>query len=231
MTVSNVPNNVSYVGDGVTTSFPFTFRCDDPSWATVNFTDDISGVSINVDQDGNPGGSVIYNVAPPLNQQIDIIRFTPLDQLLNYTRYGAFDSESTEDVLDKIVMMIQDRATEIQEGQTSILQIQSAVDGLWAFKEVTGSRDFELSDFAKMLLVTPTVGTVQLTMQPNVDVPFNIGTQISIHRTGGAAVQWVPGPGVTIESPYTDLIAVTKGTVTLIQRDIDVWFATGNIQP
>jgi hypothetical protein len=108
MTVQNVVQRVTYLGDGAQTVFPFVFRADDPNWIVVDFTDNLNSVSLNVDQDNDPGGEVQYSVAPPVGQQVQIVRATPLNQILDYTRYDPFDSESHESALDKLTMMIQD---------------------------------------------------------------------------------------------------------------------------
>ncbi len=108
MTVQATVNSVTYVGDGAQTVFNFDFRVDDIAWLSVDFTDDFDTFALNVDQDASPGGTATYLVAPPLDQELTIIRATPQSQELDYTRYDPFDSESHEFGLDKIVMMIQD---------------------------------------------------------------------------------------------------------------------------
>jgi hypothetical protein len=108
MTVQDTINFVNYTGNGVSTSFAFNFRADDDSWIQVNFIDNLDEILLNANQDDSPGGTVNYTVAPPNGQPIVIERHTPLTQLLNYTRYGPFDSESHEDALDKLTMAIQD---------------------------------------------------------------------------------------------------------------------------
>lgn len=108
MTVQDTPNIISYVGNGIQTVFNFTFRVDDVSWLNIDFMDDFDQFNLNVDQDNNPGGNATYLVAPPALQTLTMVRSTPQTQELDYTRYDPFDSEATENNLDKIVMMIQD---------------------------------------------------------------------------------------------------------------------------
>lgn len=108
MTVQNVESKVSYVGDGTIVTFSFNFRVDDVSWVLVSFTDFMTGVSLNLDQDSSPGGTVNYSTAPPSAQDIDISRVIPVTQNTDYTRYNAFDSESHEKALDKVTMLVQD---------------------------------------------------------------------------------------------------------------------------
>ena len=113
MTVQNTANFVDYVGNDVALIFPFTFRVNDVAWLSVDFVDDFSTFTLNLDQDLNPGGTVVHTVAPPSPgmggpASFRVTRSTPQTQNLNYTRYDPFDSESHEDALDKLTMQIQD---------------------------------------------------------------------------------------------------------------------------
>jgi len=108
MTVQNNPNTIDFLGNGAQTSFAFTFRADDVSWISLSFSTDLDQILLNADQDTTPGGSVVFTVAPPLNQLIRVTRIVPQDQELDYTRFDAFDSESHEDALDKLTMEVQD---------------------------------------------------------------------------------------------------------------------------
>lgn len=108
MTVQNVSNTIDFIGNGAQLGFNFVFRADDLAWIDLNFTTDLDQISLNSDQDLNPGGSVVYTVAPPIGQLIRITRITSQDQDLDYERFDAFDSESHEDALDKLTMITQD---------------------------------------------------------------------------------------------------------------------------
>jgi hypothetical protein len=108
MTVQDVDSEVTFTGNGSTTSFPFTFKCDDVAWLTLSYLVNFDQILLNGNQDTSPGGSVEYLAAPPLDQSIVLSRNVPLTQIVDYTRYGPFDSESHEDALDKLTMAIQD---------------------------------------------------------------------------------------------------------------------------
>jgi len=108
MTVQDVQQFIEYTGNGAQTDFAFVFRADDTAWIAINFTDDFDSITLNADQDIAPGGTLSYFVAPPSGQLVRIERQTPKNQNLDYTRYDAFDSESHEDTLDKLTMLIQD---------------------------------------------------------------------------------------------------------------------------
>ncbi len=120
MTVQNVLPCIEYTGNGAQTNFDFVFRVDDPTWIVLGFTTDFLQLNLNPDQDNSPGGSVDYSVAPPIGQSVLITRITPKDQDLDYTRYDAFDSESHEDALDKLTMLIQDLCKIVVDGLASL---------------------------------------------------------------------------------------------------------------
>lgn len=128
MTVQNVLPCIEYTGNGAQTNFVFNFRVDDPTWIVLGFTTDFLALNLNANQDTAPGGSIDYSVAPPVDQLVLITRVTPKDQDLDYTRYDAFDSESTEDSIDKLTMLIQDLCKIVTDGfalvaaQIAILQ-------------------------------------------------------------------------------------------------------------
>ncbi len=130
MTVQNVDPCVEYVGNDAQTSFAFVFRADDETWITLNFTDNFDSIILNADQDINPGGDVIYSVAPPTGQLVSILRSTPIDQDLDYTRYDPFDSESHEDALDKLTMIIQDLFKSVFGSTAGGTGIQDQIDDL-----------------------------------------------------------------------------------------------------
>lgn len=134
MTVENVDSEVIFVGNAVTTSFPFVFRVDDIDWLSVDFTDDFSSFQLNGDQDESPGGSIEYSVAPPDGQSIVLTRTTPLTQALDYTRHGPFDSESHENALDKLTMAIQDlKHTIARKSKAITIELPANGDDLTMF--------------------------------------------------------------------------------------------------
>lgn len=120
MTVQDVASEVTFVGDGAVVSFVFTYRVDDLAWLTLSYLVNFTNITLNGDQDVNPGGTILYAVAPPVDQQLTITRNVPQTQGLDYTRYGPFDSESHEDALDKLTMMMQDRDKQTARKSKSI---------------------------------------------------------------------------------------------------------------
>ena len=224
MTVQDVPIFVDYVGNGATTSFAFVFRVDNSAWVFVDFMDDISGIALNIDQDVNPGGSVDYSVAPPNGTLIHIQRDTPVTQETDYERHDPFDSETNEDNLDKLTMIIQDLISRV-DGLTNAINAQFN----WLFIEFSGDRTLNIIDAHKMLQSIDNGGTQTVTIPPNSVVTFDRGTQISFEQKGTSILDFVAGAGVNIDAPGQQQVSVQFGTVTLIQDEIDNWVLLGNI--
>ena len=126
MTVSTTENSVSYVGDGATTTFAFTFYVDATTDIQV-FIDDVEQVAgfvvtLNADQSANPGGSVEITPAPAVSAVVDIIRNTEQTQETDYNAYDPFPAETHERQLDRNVLMIQDVQAQVDTLNTNKLE-------------------------------------------------------------------------------------------------------------
>ena len=128
MTVSSVGNKVSYVGDGSTVTFSYSYRMDnDADMRTFLDGDWIqSGYSVSRDSD-NVGGSVTFSVAPAAGVKVTLYRFVQYTQLTNYTEYDPFPAETHERALDKLTMEVQ-QLDEITT-RTIVTPVGSTPDG------------------------------------------------------------------------------------------------------
>lgn len=126
MTISTTQSSVTYVGNGVTTLFPFAFLIPDASEAVVTLTN--ISVSPNVaivlppsaytlSGAGNTaGGTVLYPIAgSPITSDytLTIARVLPLTQNISISNQGNFYPEAIEDALDYSMMCIQQLETQI----------------------------------------------------------------------------------------------------------------------
>jgi hypothetical protein len=111
MTISTYENKINYVGDGSTTVFTFVFKVLAENHMKVYLDDVIQGtgytVTLNADQNANPGGDVTFSVAPVTDAVISLLREVPLDQLVDYNPYDPFPAETHERALDKLTMITQ----------------------------------------------------------------------------------------------------------------------------
>lgn len=115
MTVSTEVDHNEYTGNGVTTSFPYTFRIfkkSDLVVQVVDLNENITELTLDTDYTvsgagGYTGGNVV--LAAPLNNgyQISISRDLPVTQETDLRNQGKFFAEVHEDAFDKLTMLIQ----------------------------------------------------------------------------------------------------------------------------
>lgn len=172
MTVETQTNIVTYLGDGVTTEFPFNFPVLDETHLGV-FVQLISSgaqtaVGFTVTGIGNPeGGSVTLLSAPSNGYRVIIVRIVPLTQELDVLNQGGFYPENVENEFDLQTMGLQQldeeigRSLRVPIGDEMVL-LPSAADRLgtvFGFSEATGVR--ELQTYANLAtLLAPYMATL-----------------------------------------------------------------------
>lgn len=115
MTVSTEVDHNEYTGNGVTTSFPYTFRVFNKSDLVVQVIDPDENITVlALDTDytvtgagGYNGGNVILLKALANGYQISISRELPATQETDLRNQGKFFAEVHEDAFDKLTMLIQ----------------------------------------------------------------------------------------------------------------------------
>ncbi|EOK1909572.1 hypothetical protein [Escherichia coli] len=115
MTVSTEVDHNEYTGNGVTTSFPYTFRIfkkSDLVVQVVDLNENIAELILDTDYTvtgagGYTGGNVILSAALTSGYQISISRELPVTQETDLRNQGKFFAEVHEDAFDKLTMLIQ----------------------------------------------------------------------------------------------------------------------------
>ncbi|MHC7550838.1 hypothetical protein ACYAZR_09760 [Klebsiella pneumoniae] len=115
MTVSTEVDHNDYTGNGVTTSFPYTFRIFKKSDLTVQVADLNENITVlTLDTDYSVTGASTYSggnvvlMSPLANGwQISISRDLPVTQETDLRNQGKFFAEVHEDAFDKLTMLIQ----------------------------------------------------------------------------------------------------------------------------
>ncbi|MFH5051736.1 phage tail protein [Citrobacter freundii complex sp. 2024EL-00224] len=115
MTVSTEVDHNDYIGNGVTTSFPYTFRIFkkyDLVVQVVDLNENITELILDTDYTatgagGYTGGNVVLSSPLADGYQISISRELPVTQETDLRNQGKFFAEVHEDAFDKLTMLIQ----------------------------------------------------------------------------------------------------------------------------
>lgn len=115
MTVSTEVDHNDYVGNGVTTQFPYTFRVFKKSDLVVTVLDlsqNMTTLILDTDYTvsgagGYTGGNVTLSTPLTSGWKISITRVLPVTQETDLRNQGKFFAEVHEDAFDKLTMLIQ----------------------------------------------------------------------------------------------------------------------------
>lgn len=118
MTVTNSSNKITYIGNGLTTQFPFTFKIFKTSDIQVTLTDTLTGIDtkLTTNYSVNMSGYVVYPVSgSPLTSttKLTINRVVPITQDTTLPNQGAYFAKVVETALDKVTVIEQQLASDI----------------------------------------------------------------------------------------------------------------------
>lgn len=130
-----------FTGNGITTVFPFTFKVFQASDLSVIKTDlslaettlvlttDYT-VSLNANQDSNPGGSITAVVAPASGFLITITSAIPELQPLTLTNAGGFYPTVINDALDRLTIYVQQLSEQVSRAVKTSISSSTTPDTL-----------------------------------------------------------------------------------------------------
>lgn len=132
MSVSSSVNKIIYNTDGVTTTFPYTFRILDDNELLVELKDNVTGVTTtvisgySVTSENSPnGGNVVFDVAPATNKKVIFRRNLSFVQETEYTEYSSLSAVDLETNFDRLTMQLQ----QVKEIQDRSIRLDSSTDG------------------------------------------------------------------------------------------------------
>lgn len=116
MTVLTTLSKVRQDGDGISTSFPFTFKVfSDDDLKVIEIVKATGAESVVSSADytvslntGGEGGSVVFDTAPANTVEILVKRELDVTQEIDFPRGSNFPEESVENGYDKAIMLIQE---------------------------------------------------------------------------------------------------------------------------
>ncbi len=210
MTVSSTVNKIIYTGTGATDTFVYPFSIYVKTDLVLTEVVIASGLeteltvdadyTVEVDGDGNFTGNVILLSGNlPATKKLVVLRNLPLTQEADYTRHGPLPAETTEQVLDRGIMIDQqlqeqiDRCIKISVSSTEdptadelMLEIQTAVDAAAlsetnagasedaaAISETNAAASAAIALAAQQALNLPTLGAGDVKKKLRVNAAFD----------------------------------------------------------
>lgn len=174
MTVSTLPNRVTYIGNGSTTQFAVPFKVLDEDHLVVErrllSTNEIDYTYIGTDYSysgigADAGTLTLDGAALSSLYQLEIERIVPYTQELDIVNAGGFYPESLEAQLDLTTMQIQQIASQSDDIETRALMVPvgdeapAYADFAATFKGDPGGNVMAIGAFASISSLTIPVGT------------------------------------------------------------------------
>lgn len=189
-----------YYGNSATTLFPFSFKVFDKTNIGVvraqgtgagqflTLDSDYS-VTLNVDQNNNPGGSIAYPLsgAPlPPGYSLVILGVLPYDQPTDLTNQGGFYPQTIEDMVDRAEIQIQQlaeissRALQFPAADTASPALGSASD------RANAMLGFDASGNATLLPLPASIGAGDMKNEvwtDGIDYVSGVSTFVTLSRS------------------------------------------------
>lgn len=129
-----------YSGNGSTTAFPFLFKVFQASDLVVTLTDPYGtlttqilttqySVSLNSDQDNNPGGTVTMVAAPATGYTLTLTSNVPATQPMVLTNTGGFFPTVINQALDRVTILVQQLMESVSRVVSLPVSVASGVSG------------------------------------------------------------------------------------------------------
>ena len=125
MAVDSTVRRVVFKGDGVGASFPFAFKVFEASdvgvvidGADITYGVDFS-VTLNADQENNPGGVVVLKSALPVESVLAIVSSVPMTQPMVLTPFDGFNPTTLNESADRGVIISQQIAEKLSRAITT----------------------------------------------------------------------------------------------------------------
>lgn len=231
MTVSSSTNKIIGTGNGVTTSWPFSFKVLDADHLVVTYTDAVGDettldvadyvVILNADQDASPGGTVTYSPAIADGTKLTILRSVPYTQAIDLKNQGGFFPEVLERGFDLVVMQVQ----QIKEQLGRAFKLSPSQSAIGELEATDASRANTILGFGPTGLLTLFTGVassaVSLALQPVISA-----ASLALGRSAMA----VPGLGDnnTYTGSNTFNGSVPFGNPGSLLASLQSWIAPGH---
>lgn len=239
-----------YAGNGVTTNLPFSFKVFSTADVRVVQTDPVGTetdltltthytVSLNADQDANPGGTVIMVTAPATGYYTTLTSRVQNLQAVTITNLGGFYPKILNDALDRLTIMVQQVAEQVSRAVKVGISSSSTPDQLIdaintaastasaAATSASGSAASASASAASASASASAISTYPASVQSQAFTRFTAGgTADAIAGTlspaiasyaAGLRVTATPGGANTVTGPTLNLNSL--GAKTIKKRD------------
>lgn len=128
-----------YVGTGITTAFPFSFKVFQASEVVVIRTDLIGAettltlttdytINLNANQDANPGGTINMLIAPPSGYLLTATSGLQDLQPVTLTNMGGFYPKVINDALDRVTILIQQLSEKVSRAVKNAISAPAGIN-------------------------------------------------------------------------------------------------------
>jgi hypothetical protein len=193
-----------FSGDDATTAFPFVFKVFESSDLLVTRTigSAVSNlslgsdylVSLNTDQDSNPGGTVTLSSKLASGSTLEILSAIPATQPVQITNQGGFYPKVITNALDRLTMLVQQITAGVVSVSTVLLESLST-----STITATGTEGVKVAG------VTCKDGSVGLTGSLEMTIPIAGGSANVLTATYAPAItELVDGMILMVRARYTN---------------------------
>ena len=111
MTVNLEIPKIAYTGNGTTTDYTFKWSCGDPNENYVKLNGVLLTEGIQYELEDFTlefGGTMVFNTAPVVGDDVFVYRMTPITQQVDYVDFEPFPADTHEFQLDKDTRILQE---------------------------------------------------------------------------------------------------------------------------
>ncbi len=221
MTVSSTVRKTDpFIGNGLTTQLPFAFKvfkkqdvlvveAEDTTGAETTLTLDTDySVTLNTNQDSNPGGTVTLTVALAIGKKAVVSSKVALTQTTDITNQGGFQPQIIEDSLDRLTIITQQLQDQVSRSAklpiTNSADADALVADIMRVADSADNLDAVAGSIGNINSVAGNATNINLVAGDKANIDIVAANQAPIHALGSDLV------GSPMVVDYGDLSPATN---------------------